>query len=344
MNVPRAIRTTEELEELLTRPSTPLIDAIRQITSPLLVFGASGKMGPTLCMLARRAAETAGYPLRIVALSRFTDQAQKLWLEAHGIETLSCDLLQSGDAWQLPDCENLIYLVGLKFGTQLNPCLTWAANTLAPARVAQRYSRARMVTLSTGNVYPFTSVTSRGASEAESPAPVGEYAAAALARERIFEYYSQTQQTPVVQIRLNYAVELRYGVLVDIAQKVWNQEAIDLRTGYLNCIWQGDANDMILRSLPFTQSPPAVYNLTGTAVLSVRELATELAKRLDRPVHFKGEESPTALLSDSTQLCRLLGPPPTRLADMLEWTAGWVRAGGLTLDKPTHFEVRTGRY
>jgi nucleoside-diphosphate-sugar epimerase len=341
---PDRITTEEELDDFLTRPRGPLLEAIRHVQSPLVVLGASGKMGPSLCVLARRAAEAARHPLRVVAVSRFSDRRSRDWLENGGVETVACDLLDRRALEGLSETPNLIYLVGLKFGTQQNPALTWAVNTLGPAHVAERYPAARMAVLSTGNVYPFVSSSSGGATEDYIPAPLGEYAGAALARERIFEYYSQRQGTRLVLLRLNYAVELRYGVLIDIGSKVWAGEAIDLGAGHLNCLWQGDANEMILRALALATNPPALFNLTGPEVLSVRELAQQFGQWMNREPKLVGTEAPTALLSNSARLCARLGAPVTPLARVVRWTADWIQRGGPTLGKPTHFEVRTGQY
>jgi nucleoside-diphosphate-sugar epimerase len=344
VNLPVTVQTEAELDEILTRPGEALIETVKRWPSPLLVLGASGKMGPSLCVLARRAAQAAGHHLRIVAVSRFSDARSRQWLEERGVETRACDLLNRSSLGQLPDAERIVYMVGLKFGTQSNPALTWAVNTLVPSHVAERYPAARIVALSTGNVYPLVPVESGGSTEEQAPAPVGEYGSAALARERIFEYYSRTQGTAMALLRLNYAVELRYGVLVDIAQKVWRKEPVDLTTGYLNCIWQGDANDLILRSLELAASPPAVLNLTGPSVLSVRELARQLGDLMQRRPGFVGAEAGTALLNNPSRLCARLGPPATPLEKVLQWTAQWVMNSGSTLGKPTHFEVRSGQF
>jgi nucleoside-diphosphate-sugar epimerase len=341
---PATIQTEQDLDEILSRPGEALVKSIKQLKSPLLVLGASGKMGPSLCWLARRAAETAGHGLQIIAVSRFSDERSRLWLEAHGLDTVSCDLLDRQAIAKLPDSANLVYLVGLKFGTQQTPWLTWAVNTLVPSRVAERYPAAHIVALSSGNVYPFVPIQSGGASETVLPAPIGEYGNTALARERIFEYYSRAQGTPTVLLRLNYAVEMRYGVLVDIARKVWTNEPIELSAGHLNCIWQGDANDMILRSFELAASPAAVFNLTGPAVLSVGELALRFGERMHRTPKLAGSEAPTALLNDPAALCAKLGPPAMPLEPLLRWTADWVMQSGATLDKPTHFEVRSGTF
>jgi nucleoside-diphosphate-sugar epimerase len=344
IDLPNLIHSEDELDQLLSRPSAAVTAAVRQLRSPLLVLGASGKMGPSLCALAKRAAEAGGHKLEVIAVSRFSDRAAREWLDARGVRTIPADLLERRCYADLPDSATIVYLVGLKFGTQQNPSQTWAVNTLVPSHVAERYPDARIVALSTGNVYPFVSVTSQGATEKDMPAPVGDYASAALARERLFEYHSRKQGTPMVLLRLNYAVDLRYGVLVDIAQKVWNRERIDLSAGYLNCIWQGDANDMILRSFDLVASPPAIFNLTGSSVLSVRELARRFGELLGRPATLVGSEADTALLSNSQGLRAKLGDPPTPLDRIMEWTAHWIAHGGKTLGKPTHFDTRTGQF
>src|SRR5262245_36933385 len=338
------IDSEEALDELMTRPRAALVEFIKTLSSPLLILGASGKMGPTLAVLARRAAEAAGHDLQIVAVSRFSDGESRRWLETRGVRTIACDLLERDALSALPDASNLFYLVGLKFGTGQNPSPTWAVNTIVPTLVAERFPRARIAALSTGNVYPFVPVTSRGAAETDALTPLGEYANAAVARERLFEFHSQKNGTPIVLLRLNYAVDLRYGVLVDLAQKVWAGEPVDVTMGYLNCIWQGDANDMILRSLALASSPAIALNLTGNKVCSVRKLAEQFGDLMAKRVHFVGTEAETALLSDTSRACKILGEPSTPLDSILRWTADWIMHGRRTLNKPTHFEVRNGKY
>ena len=342
--LPDVIHDENELEEWLTRPRPALMEFVRLIPGPLLVLGAGGKMGPTLAVLAKRAAELAGHKLEVIAVSRFTDESSKRWLEARGVSTLSTDLLERDEMRKLPDAANIIYLVGLKFGTRENPSLTWAANTLAPTHVAERYAQSRLVALSTGNVYPLVPVSSGGAREENPLTPLGEYANAAVARERIFEYFARKNGTRLALLRLNYAVELRYGVLGDIARKVFAGEPIDVTSGHFNCIWQGDANEMILRTLALATSPPAVFNLTGPSVLSVREVAMKFSELFERPVKFVGAEADTALLSNPERLCRELGDPSTAIDDIIRCTAEWVKRGGRWLNKPTGFEVRDGKY
>jgi dTDP-4-dehydrorhamnose reductase len=338
------IDTEEQLEDVLTWPRPALVESIRNLSGPLVILGAGGKMGPTLAVLARRAADAAKHRLDIIAVSRFSDERARGWLEKRGVNTHSVDLLKPEAMRKLPDAANVIYLVGLKFGTAENPSLTWAVNTLASAHAAERYASARIVALSTGNVYPLVPVTSGGATEKHPLTPLGEYANAAVARERIFEYYSDKNATPMALMRLNYAVELRYGVLVDIARRIWAGEPVDVSNGSFNCIWQGDANEMTLRSLALAGAPARAWNLTSPDVLRVRDVAERFAQVLGKPAQFVGAEGETALLSNSARLCAELGRPATSLDIVIRWTAHWVKNAGRYLNKPTHFEVRDGAY
>lgn len=334
----------EELDEIQTRPSAELESMIGSLSSPLVVLGAGGKMGPSLCVLAKRAAESAGHALEVVAVSRFSDADRRRWLEDRKVRTVACDLLERGALDGLPDSANVAFLVGLKFGTQQRPSRTWAVNTLVPAHAAERYTDARIVALSTGNVYPLVPVDGGGSVESDALTPLGEYANAAVARERIFEYFAEERGTAISCIRLNYALDLRYGVLVDIARKVWNGEPVDVSMGYFNSIWQGDANSMILRAFGLPAPAPRALNLTGPERLSVRDVAERLGREMGRPARIVGTEARTALLSDTSRMRELLGPAPTSVGRVLEWTARWVRDGRPTWNRPSHFEVRDGRY
>lgn len=340
---PDRIRTEDELDEVMTRPSAALVAFMKSVRSPLVVLGAGGKMGPTLAVLACRAARAAGLPLEVVAVSRFSDAQARRWLEERGVKTLSVDLLDREALARLPDTEHVLSLVGLKFGTTQNAAPTWAINTLASANVAERYPHARIVALSTGNVYPLVPVAGTGSVETDPLTPLGEYANAAVARERIFEFFSQRHGTPLAILRLNYAVDLRYGVLVDIARKVHAGADVDVTMGHLNCIWQGDANDRIVRSLGLAQAPPLALNLTGPRC-RVRDLALRFGELLGKPARITGTEADSALLSNTDRLDALLGPPPTPIEQVMRWTAHWIAHGGRLLDKPTHFEVRDGKY
>jgi nucleoside-diphosphate-sugar epimerase len=338
------IQSESELEEVLTRPSVELVEFVRTLAGRLLILGAGGKMGPTLAVLARRAADAAGRQLSVVAVSRFSEANTRRWLEARGVETLGCDLLDGSAVRQLPEAENVLYLVGVKFGTTQNPAATWTVNTLVPARVCERYPGSRMVALSSGNVYPLSDVSRDGSTESDALTPLGEYSNAAVGRERIFEFCSRRQGTPVALLRLSYAIDLRYGVLADIARRVQSGDPIPLVNGYFNCIWQGDANEMVLRALSLAGSPPTVWNLCRPERFSVREIAGRLGDLLGRSPRFAGHEATTALLANSSRICATLGSPRTPMEILLRWTAHWVKQGGRDLGKPTHFEVRDGNY
>lgn len=344
MPFPEVIADERHLDQLLTEPSTRLVEFMARVSSPLILLGAGGKMGPTLALLARRAAESAGHRLEILAVSRFRDAAARAWLEGHGIRTRACDLLDPEAVAELPDSENVIYLVGQKFGTSQSPASTWAMNTLVPDRVARRYRRARIVALSTANVYPLSAVSQGGSVEDDPLTPQGEYANAAVGRERILQFHAQQFQTPMAILRLSYAVELRYGVLSDIARTVWREQPLDLTNGFFHCIWQGDANEMILRSLDLARVPAAAWNLCRPEVVSVRETARQLGGLLGRSPRFTGTESGTALLANPRRICAELGSPAVGWEPLLRWTADWVKKDGRSLGRPTHFEVRDGRY
>jgi len=343
-SLPELVRTEQELDEVLTDPTPALVSFVRTLVGPLVVLGAGGKMGPSLCVRARQAARAGDSDLQVIAISRFSDKQRRSWLEERGVQTRSYDLLDRTAVARLPDAENVVYLVGLKFGTQQNPARTWAVNTLIPAYVAERYSHARIVVLSTGNVYPLVPVESGGSRESDVLAPLGEYAHAAVARERIFEFFAQQHGTRMCLVRLNYALDLRYGVLVDIAERVWHDRAVDVTMGYVNCIWQGDANDVVLRALEQADCPPVPLNVTGTERLSVRSLAALLGTEMGREVTYSGTEAPEALLSDTTRMQGTLGAPGTPIERIVRWTAAWIRQGGTTFGRPTHFEVSDGRY
>jgi hypothetical protein len=342
--LPGHIESEEELDEFLTRPSPALVEFIKTVRSPLVILGAGGKMGPTLAVLAKQAAVSARYSLEVIAVSRFGDERARAWLEARDVRTIACDLLNRSAVAKLPGASHLIYLVGLKFGTAQNPAATWAVNTLVPSIIAERYPQARIASVSTGNVYPLSPVSSGGSLETDPLTPVGEYANAAVGRERIFDYYSRRGNFAVALLRLFYAVELRYGVLVDIAQRVKSGEAIDLTNGVFNCIWQGDANEMILRSVALAASPASTWNLCRPEAFGVRDVAKRLGELLGCAPKFVGAESSTALLGNAQRICAALRHPIVTLDHMLRWIAAWVARGGRNLEKPTHFEVRDGTY
>jgi nucleoside-diphosphate-sugar epimerase len=344
VTAPDIIATVEELEERLSEPTPGVIDTLSRHEGDLILLGAGGKMGPSLARMARRASDAAGVRRRILAVSRFSGGQAEAFLQAHGIETIRCDLLDPAQFEQLPDAPNIVFMTGMKFGSTGQEALTWAMNVYLPGMVCQKYRRSRIVAFSTGNVYGLTPVALGGSLESDAPRPLGDYAMSCLGRERIFEYFSRLLDIPLVLLRLNYAVELRYGVLVDVARRVQAEEPIDLTMGHLNAIWQGDANAMALRAFALAASPPRVLNVAGPELLSLRRLAEQFGRLLGKKVVFQGAEAAEALLSNGQEVHRLFGYPRVGVTQMMEWIAAWVRAGGANLGKPTHFEVRDGAF
>jgi nucleoside-diphosphate-sugar epimerase len=338
------IANEQQLEDLLSEPTQADARAMAEMQGDLLILGVAGKMGPSLAKRAHRASELAQIPRRIIGVARFSDPAVREELNNSGIETISADLLAPGALAALPDAPNVLYMAARKFGSTGAEHLTWAMNALLPALVADRYPTSRIVAFSTGNVYPFVPVGLGGATEDTPLGPVGEYAQSALARERIFQFFSERNQTPVMLLRLNYAIDLRYGVLLDIGQKVFERRPIDLTMGHVNVIWQGDANSVALRSFSLAQSPPAVLNLTGPETVAVRWIARRFGERLGVEPVLEGKEAETALLSNAARCHKLFGYPSVTVEQMIEWVAGWIGMGGSTLAKPTHFEARDGRF
>jgi nucleoside-diphosphate-sugar epimerase len=310
----------------------------------VLIVGAGGKMGPSLARRVQRAARRAAVQIRVVAASRFSSASVRAALEAEGIQTVACDLLDPASIQALPDAPNVLFLAGRKFGTLTRTDITWTTNTIMPARVAERFCHSRMVAFSTGNVYPLVAVNEQASTEDDMPAPVGEYAQSCLGRERVVEFVSREKGMPALIYRLNYAVDLRYGTLVDIARRVFDGEPIDLSMAFFNAIWQGDANSYALRCLELCSSPPAILNVTGPERIGVREMAEWFGSAFGRSVRFVNREGPVALLSDSSRCRTLLGEPEVPLTVLRQWVAHWVQSGGASLNKPTHFEVTDGRF
>lgn len=331
----------EALEEQLSRPNAQVEAALARLPGNILVLGAGGKMGPTLARMAQRA---CGGARAVWAASRFSEVGAEERLSQSGVRTIATDLLAPDALAGLPDAENVVFMAGRKFGSSDAPEETWATNAFLPGLVMERFRSSRIVVFSTGNVYPFTTVDGRGPTEGDPVGPVGEYAQSALARERVVTFHSRRYGTPTVILRLNYAIEPRYGVLRDVADRVWRGEPIDLTTGHVNVIWQGDAAAIALRSLEHCRVPPLVINVTGPAVVAIRALAEAIGTALGRAPHFIGHESPTALLSDATLAVRIFGTPPTSLATMVDHVCDWVRRGGHGLGKPTHYDERTGAF
>lgn len=334
----------DRLDAELSLPSDADTELMRRLDGDILVLGVGGKMGPTLARMARRAADRAASPRRVIGVARFSDPRLRPRLERWGVETIRADLLSRRDVAALPRAPNVIFMAGHKFGTAGNPSRTWAANAYLPALAAETFPGARTVVFSSGNVYPFAAAPGPGPSERHPTGPVGEYAQSVLGRERLFEYFSELNGTPAAIIRLNYAVEPRYGVLRDIADRVRNRSPIDLAMGYVNVIWQRDANSIALRLLEHCSVPPLTLNVTGTEALSVRAISERFGRVLGVEPIFSGTEEPTALLSDARQCAALFGPPPTGLDEMIDRIAEWVLAGGPGLGKPTHFEERGGSF
>jgi len=344
MKLPDQIETETQLEDALAEPSAADVECAGRLGGDVLVLGAGGKMGPSLARRIHRALARAGSRHKVFAASRFSSAGARQDLESDGIRTVVVDLLDPHGLAALPDAPNVLFLAGRKFGTVDRTDLTWATNTIVPARVAERFTESRLVVFSTGNVYPLVPVDGPGSREDDVPAPVGEYAQSCLGRERVVEFVSREQRTPMLIFRLNYAVDLRYGTLVDIARKVYAEEPIDLTVGFFNAIWQGDANSYALRSLELCSSPPAVLNVTGPERIPVRDVAAWFGSVFGRTPRFAKSEGPVALLSDSTRCRAALGEPDVPLAVLKQWVARWVQAGGASLDKPTHFEVADGRF
>lgn len=333
--------TEAELDDLLSEPRAETSGALDACPGDVVILGAGGKMGPTLSAMVRRAS-TDGR--RVIAVSRWSNAANERALNDVGVETVSCDLLDRAAVAKLPDAPNVIFMAGQKFGTTGAPHTTWAMNTLVPANCAERYRESRIVAFSTGNVYPLTPVDAGGSRETDTPQPVGEYAMSCLGRERVFEHYADRHGTRVAIVRLNYAIDLRYGVLVDVALRVHRGEAVPLNMGYVNVIWQGDANRIAIECLSRASSPPYVINVTGAARLSVRTLAQQFAERLRKRATFTGDERADALLSNTERMQADFAPPSTSLDEMMDRVANWVKDGGALLGKPTKFEARDGKF
>jgi len=339
-----APQSIDELEELLSRPTPRVVDVLRQTDGDVIILGVGGKMGPTLARMVQRGFEQAGLQRRVIGVSRFSTPGCREKLESWGIETLAADLLDPESVAKLPDAPYVISMSGFKFGTSTAAHLTWATNCLVPVHVCQRYRDSHIVAFSTGNVYGMVPVSSGGSVESDPLRPDGEYPMAAVGRERMFEHLSLANGTPIVLLRLNYATELRYGVLVDICQQVLAERPIDIRMGYVNVIWQGDANAMSICALAHGSSPLTTINIAGPDILQARAVCSRFAELSGRSVSFVGEEYAEAYLNNGTAAYPILGQPTTTVDAMLQWTCQWLQNDGRTLGKPTHFQVRDGVY
>lgn len=341
---PKTIESEEQLETLLSEPTFAVVEAIQKCPGDVLVLGAAGKMGPSLAHMICRAGEMAGTSHRVIGVSRFSSPGSEDILNEFGVETIRGDLLDEGFLRTLPDVPNIIYMPAMKFGSTENASLTWAMNVYLPTLICKRFLDSRIVAFSTGNVYPFVPIDSGGCKETDPTGPVGEYAITGLGRERMFEHFSQTLNIPVSIIRLNYATEMRYGVLVDIAQRVWNGEPIDVTMGYANVIWQGDANAMAIAALADCSSPPFVVNVAGQELIRVREVAQQFASLMKKEATITGEEAPTALLNNGSEGHAKYGSPSVTVQEMVPAIADWVMNDRTLLGKPTKFEKRDGKF
>ena len=341
---PNVIKSEQELLEVMTRPNSLLIDSIDQLSGDILLLGAGGKMGYSLAMMIKRAAEKTKKNISIKAVSRFSDSTVVELFLSSGIEIIKCDLTDESQLSLLPKDENIIYMVGQKFGSTENQSLTWGVNTYLIGRVSEIFKDSKIVLFSTGNVYPFSDIDSKGPDEKSETGPIGEYAQSALGRERVFEYMCQKNGTNGIIFRLNYAIDLRYGVLYDLAEKVFNEKNIPLNMGYFNCIWQGDANMIAALSLNEVSSPPNKINVTGMDVHSVRKAAEWFGNYFNKKISFSGKEEKSALLSNAQLSYNKFLFERVSFEQMLEWTAHWVMAGNPSLNKPTHFEERAGNF
>ena len=339
-NLPDTISDIAELDDLLCRPSQALIDDLGQVDGDIMILGVAGKMGPTLAGLAKAALPGR----RVIGVARFSDASVKAWLEARGIETLNCDLLDEAAIAALPKLPNIVFMAGRKFGAEGDLSLTWAMNAHVPALVAQAFADSRIVAFSTGCVYPFVPVNGKGADENLAPNPPGEYAQSCVGRERMFEYFSRKFATSGRLFRLNYAIDMRYGVLHDIATKILTRQPIDVSLGHVNFIWQGDASAQALRCLAHCDTPTSPINVSGHEILAVRDLAGKFGALLGRDPVITGTEQPTAWLTDTSQATKLFGLPIVDTGRLIGWTADWVARAMPSLGKPTKYEVRDGRY
>lgn len=338
------MRTLADLEDFMTKPSPQLIHDLTLVDGDILILGVGGKMGPTLAKMTKRAIDQAGLDKKVIGVSRFSSGNLKEELDKFGIETIAVDLLKDDQLQSLPNVKNIILMAGNKFGTAGNEHFTWAMNAYLPGRIADKFKDSRIVSFSSGNIYPLTNVVSGNCSEETVVSPIGEYAQSCLGRERVLTNFSHNNDTPMLLFRLNYAIDMRYGVLLEIARQVLEGEAIDLTMGSVNVIWQGDANEYAVRSLLHCDSPPRVLNVTGPENISVRWLAEEFGMRFDKKPLFVNEEQPTALLNNASKAHQLFGYPKVTLQQMIDMTAEWLENSGETYNKPTHFQERKGAF
>lgn len=338
------LKTNEQLMTALTTPSKRLIEDIKKINGDILILGVGGKMGPSLALLAKKALEEAGKNNKVIGVSRFSSGNLQNELESNGVETLAADLLVDEDLNGIPEVKNIIFMAGKKFGTTGNEHETWGMNTYLPSKVAKKFPNSNIVVFSSGNIYPFVDIANGGCTEDTPTSPIGEYAQSCLGRERIFTYFSIKNETPMLLFRLNYAIDMKYGVLLEIANQVYNDMPVDLTTGVVNVIWQGDANEYAIRSLLHCTTGPNILNVTGPETISIRWLAEQFGNRFNKEVTFINEEASSALLNNAGKAHQLFGYPNVTLQEMIEWTVEWIENEGEVIEKPTHFQERKGEF
>lgn len=344
MNYPERINNTVELEDFLSIPSAKVIEMMKRLDGDIMILGIAGKMGVTMGRQAVRAIKAAGVNKKVIGVARFSKPEDRKKLESWGIETIACDLLDREAVGKLPQVSNIIFMAGRKFGTDGSEAQTWAMNVLVPGYVAEHFRNSRIVAFSTGCVYPLVDINNGGCTEEIDPSPVGEYSQSCLGRERIFQYYSHCNKTPVLLFRLNYSIDLRYGVLHDIARNIWEGKPVDNTVGYFNVIWQGDANAAALLALELTDPSVAILNVTGPETASVEKTAKMLGKLMNKEVTFKGTPGNRCYLNDAAKMFRNFGYPSVSLEQMIRWQADWIVNGGESIGKPTHFEVNNGKF
>ncbi len=338
------LKTTSELTEFMTRPSARLVEDLKRLKGDIMILGAGGKVGPAMAVLAKRGVEAAGTGAKVYAASLFDRPDAPDTMRSAGVEVIEADLSDPKQLAALPEAENIIFMVGKKFGTEGNESLTWHINVILPYLAAERFPRSRIVAFSTGNVYGMAPVVSGGFCEDDVPHPIGEYAETCLGRERILEHCSVQNQTPMLIFRLNYAIDLRYGVLYDIANAIVEGRPIDVSQGVFNCIWQGDVCEFAIRSLLRTAVPPEKLNVSSPEAISIRWAAKELGKRLGKEPTFIGEEVQSALFSNCQKMVRMMGAPSVGILELIDMVAQWVQQGGEVISAPTHFETTNGTY
>ncbi len=344
MNFPEQITSEAHLEAVLSQPMPEVVELMKRLDGDIMILGIAGKMGVTMGRQAVEAIRLAGVTKKVYGVARFSNPAAKDELEKHGIITIKCDLLDQAAVNGLPLVKNVIFMAGRKFGTDGSEALTWAMNAVTPAYVAEHFKDSRIVAFSTGCVYPLVGPATGGCTEQVKPAPVGEYSQSSLARERIFEYCSQKYQTKILMFRLNYAIDLRYGVLHDIAKLVWNDQPVSRGVSHFNVIWQGDANAAALRALELADNPMAYLNVTGPETISIEFIAEAFAKAFGKKVNYQGEASDKCYLNNAAKFFHNFGYPHASLQWMIDRTAEWFMNGGGSLGKPTHFEVNNGKF